>query len=175
MSSTAKTPRTTSRRTPAWVQLLVLVVGVAVIVTGLYFFWEWQKNRPGTPVRDITIEVTNGATHQEIAPYTVCELDAQCDGGQPPTFTLDQPGQVTFSVPKDISSSSWKVLSIYDDPAANGEQVFQSGESEKASVDAVKDGAHLVVAEVSTLAVDEGKDGSETPVVATWSVSFSQG
>ncbi|WP_291313377.1 DUF2771 family protein [Corynebacterium sp. UBA2622] len=174
MSSTAKTPKGSSGRTPAWVQLLVLVLGVAVLVTGLYFFWEWQKNRPGTPVRDLRVEVSNGATHEEISPYTVCELDAQCDGGDPPAYPLDESSPVTFKVPKEISTSSWKLLTIYDDPAANDEQIFQSGQSKEASADAVKDGAHLVVAEVSYLAVDEGNDGNEIPVVATWSVSFDQ-
>lgn len=166
MSSTAKTP--------AWVQLLVLAVGVAVIVGGTYFFLEWQKNRPATPLREQQVEVKNGAAEQSLTPYTVCELDAQCDGGEPPTLALDDSSPVTVTVPREVSSSSWKLLTIYDDPAANDEQIFQSGEASEASVDPVKDGAQLVVAEVSQLAIDEGDGGEETPVVATWSIAFNQ-
>lgn len=161
-----------STRKPAWIQLLVLTLGVVVIVAGFYFFTEWQKNRPATPLRDVTVTVTNGAAEQEIHPYTICELDAECDGGEPPAMALDDSAQVTFAVPREISSSSWKLLTIYDDPAANDEQIFQSGEAAEAEVDSVKDGARLLVAEVSLLAVDESDDGQETPVVATWSVSF---
>ena len=113
-----------STRKPAWIQLLVLALGVVVIVAGFYFFTEWQKNRPATPLRDVTVTVTNGAAEQEIRPYTICELDAECDGGEPPAMALDDSAQVTFAVSREISSSSWKLLTIYDDPAANDEQIF---------------------------------------------------
>ena len=34
-------------------------------------------------------------------------------------------------------------------------------------------GARLVVAEVSALEIDEGEDGEEIPVLATWSVALN--
>ena len=74
-------------------------------------------------------------------------------------------------MPEEISSSGWRLLTIYDDPAANNEQVFQSNESNEQTVKAVTEsGARLVVAEVSALEIDRGEDGEEIPVLATWSV-----
>ncbi|WP_342319262.1 DUF2771 family protein [Corynebacterium mayonis] len=161
-----------SAKTPVWKLLPTLIVAVVVLAASMYFFWEWQKNRPLTPVRELSVAVENGAATQLIGPYTVCELDEQCVGGQPPSMTLDESAVVKFTVPREIASSSWKLLSIYDDPEANGEQLFQSGEASEAVVDARVNGARLVVAEVSFLAVDTKNDGEEVPVVATWSVSF---
>ncbi|MEX3504739.1 DUF2771 family protein [Corynebacterium sp. LK2510] len=161
-----------AQKTPAWKLLAALVAAVAVLVTVLYFFLEWQKNRPVAPVREVSVQVVNGAAESDIPVYTVCELDAQCDGGQPPSMPRDDTAAVTVTVPREISSSSWKLLAVYDDPAANAEQVFQSGESTTAEVDAVVGDARLVVAEVSALAIDTKNDGEEIPVIATWSVAF---
>ncbi|SDS33995.1 DUF2771 family protein [Corynebacterium timonense] len=161
-----------TKKVPAWVQLLVIAVGVAVLVGGFALFLEWQRTRPVTPPGELRVEVSNGGSTLLVEPYTVCGLDEQCDGGEPPTFELNESSPVTFSLPDDIASSSWALLSIYDDPTANEEQLFQSGEADTATTKAVKDGARLVVAEVSFLSVDTTADGEERPVVATWSVAF---
>ena len=159
----------------AWQLLAVLIVAALVLVGGFYLLLDSQRNKPATPVRQVQVTVSNGESSLDVEPYTVCELDAQCEGGQPQSLTLDTDAEVRVEVPRDLASSSWRLLSIYDDPAANDEQLFQSGEATEGSVPAVKDQAHLVVVEVSALAVDVDDAGQETPVVATWSVSFTDG
>ena len=156
---------------------MVAVIAVALLlVTGIYFFMEYQRTRPGTPISDVAISVTSAGETREIAPYTVCELDQECDGGTPPSMPLGVGADsepVHVAVPKDIAQTSWRVLAIYDDPAANNETVYTSGEATEHDIDAVTEsGAKLVVAEVSALAIDHAADGEEVPVVATWSVGF---
>lgn len=155
------------------VKQMVAVIAVALLlVTGIYFFMEYQRTRPGTPISDVAISVTSAGDTREIPPYTVCELDQECDGGTPPSMPLGD-DSVHVAVPKDIAQTSWRVLAIYDDPAANNETVYTSGEATEHEIDAVTEsGATLVVAEVSALAIDHAADGEEVPVIATWSVGF---
>ncbi|AWB83616.1 DUF2771 domain-containing protein [Corynebacterium liangguodongii] len=159
----------------SWLLSAVILFGALVLVAGFYAFSRWQQSRPSTPVGQLSVSVTAGEVSREVDPYTVCPLDEQCDGGQPPTIPLEGADEVTLDVPSEVAQSSWRLLSIYDDPAANGEEVFPSGEATTATVPAVKGEAHLVVVEVSTLAVDTDAAGEETPVVATWSVGFEPG
>ena len=152
-------------------QIAVIAVLVIVLVGGIYAFLEWQRSAPSTPVHDVRVQVAAGDNSQELAPYTVCPLDEQCDGGEPPALELGDATELQINVPEEISSSGWRLLTIYDDPAANNEQVFQSNESNEQTVEAVTEsGARLVVAEVSALEIDRGEDGEEIPVLATWSV-----
>lgn len=163
--------------------LAVVLVGVLVLVGAVYAFMEYQRNKPTTPVRDLTVEVSAGEHTQEIPPYTICELDQECDGGEPPTFALGSAdgagdsgasgGEVKVKVPDEIASISWRLLLVYDDPAENSEQIFQSGEANETTFAPVTEsGARIVVAEVTTLDIDKGDDGEEIPVIATWSVAF---
>ncbi|WKD58078.1 hypothetical protein CAPI_07710 [Corynebacterium capitovis DSM 44611] len=164
---------TNASRTSAWKLLIVLGLGVLVLVAGLYAFWDWQKNKPGRPASEVTVAVTSGDATLDVGAYTVCELDAECEGGQPPSLALDTGSDVTVRVPEEIGESSWQLLTIYDDPAANDQQLFQAGDALEATAPATKGEAHLVVAEVSFLTVGTDTQGHETPVVATYSVSFN--
>lgn len=157
----------------AWQLLALLIVAAVVLVGGFYLLLDSQRDKPATPVRQLQVSVSSGENSLDVEPYTVCELDAQCEGSQPPSLALDAGSDVQVEVPPELASSSWRLLSIYDDPAANDEQLFQSGETTEGSVPAVKDQARLVVVEVSALAIDINDSGQETPVVATWSVSFA--
>ncbi|MEH0146858.1 DUF2771 domain-containing protein [Corynebacterium sp. Q4381] len=152
--------------------VIAIVIAALLLVAGLYAFLEWQNSRPGTPVRELRVEVTSAGKTLEVEPYTVCELDEECPGGQPPSMELDE-AAVHVSVPAEIANSSWRMLAIYDDPAANNETVYTSGEASEHDVEAVTEsGARLVVAEVSALAIDHDASGEEIPVIATWSVGF---
>ena len=160
------------RQGQGWAQVAAIVVAALVLVVAVYGVMEWQRNRPGTPVRDLRVEVASAGDVLEIAPYTVCELDQECDGGTPPSMGLD-PATVTVTVPPEIADGSWRLLMIYDDPAANAEIVFTSGEATSQEIAAVTDsGAKLVVAEVSALEIDKDDAGEEIPVIATWSIGF---
>ncbi|MBC3179523.1 DUF2771 family protein [Corynebacterium lujinxingii] len=156
-----------------WKTLVVALVGVVVLVGAVYAFLEWQNNRPATPVDELTVSVTANGETQDIGVYTVCELDEECPGGDAPTMQLGE-DDVTVALPDEIARNSWRLLLVYDDPDANEERVFTSGESASESAPAVTaSGAKLVVAEVTTLDIKEGDDGEETPVIATWSVGFN--
>ena len=155
-----------------WKVLAIALVGVLVLVGVVYAVLEHQRNRPETPVRDLTVGVQAGEQHEDVPVYTVCELDVECPGGDAPRMQLGGAGEVTLTVPREIEQNSWRLLLVYDAPAANEERVFTSGESGQETAQVEKDGAHLVVAEVSTLDIDKGDNGEETPVIATWSVGF---
>ena len=159
--------------TQQWKVLAIALVGVVVLVGVVYAFMSYQQNKPGTPVRDLEVAVAAAGQTEQVPVYTVCELDVECPGGEPPRMRLPDQGDVTFTVPGEIERNSWRLLLIYDDPAANTERVFTSGESGEETVPAVTEsGAKLVVAEITTLDIEKGDDGEETPVIATWSVGF---
>lgn len=152
--------------------IVAIVLAALVLVAAIYAFMEWQNSRPGTPVRELQVEVTSAGQQRQIEPYTVCELDQECVGGKPPTMALDE-SVVHVAVPAEISNTSWRLLAIYDDPAANNETVYTSNEASEHEIEAVTDtGARLVVAEVSALEIDHDASGEEIPVIATWSVGF---
>ncbi|MCG7291010.1 DUF2771 domain-containing protein [Corynebacterium afermentans] len=159
--------------TQQWKVLAIALVGVVVLVGAVYSFMSYQQNKPGTPVRDLEVAVAAAGQTEQVPVYTVCELDVECPGGEPPRMRLPDQGDVTVTVPGEIERNSWRLLLIYDDPAANTERVFTSGESGEETVPAVTEsGAKLVVAEITTLDIEKGDDGEETPVIATWSVGF---
>lgn len=157
------------------VQLAVIVVAVLVLVAGVYAFMSWQRNAPTRPVEQLRVyAMVDGETH-EIAPYTICPFDEQCDGGEPPVLPLPSADEMTFRVDPELASTSWRLLLIYDDPAENEELLHQSGEASEATIDArTASGATLLVAEISALEIAKDDQGEETPVVATWSVAFEQ-
>ena len=159
--------------TQQWKVLAIALVGVLALVGAVYAFMRYQDSKPGTPVRELEVAVTAGGHTEQIPAYTVCELDVECPGGEPPSVRLPDQGDVTFTVPGEIERNSWRLLLIYDDPAANAERVFTSGESGEETAPAMTEsGAKLVVAEITTLDISKGDDGEETPVIATWSVGF---
>ncbi|MGY6463982.1 DUF2771 domain-containing protein [Corynebacterium sp. HMSC08D02] len=154
-------------------QLGATVLAVAILLAGVYAFMTWQRSQPGLPVEDLRIHVTASDGEHEIAPYTLCPLDEQCDGGEPPALTRGGSDELKFRIDPDIAAGSWRLLLIYDDPSANEERLHQAGETTEETAPAVKEGgAKLLVAEVSTLAVKNDDHGEEIPVVATWSVAF---
>ena len=159
--------------TQQWKVLAIALVGVLALVGAVYAFMRYQDSKPGTPVRELEVAVTAGGHTEQIPAYTVCELDVECPGGEPPSVRLPDQGDVTFTVPGEIERNSWRLLLIYDDPAANAERVFTSGESGEETAPAMTEsGAKLVVAEITTLDIEQGDDGEEIPVIATWSVGF---
>ncbi|QNP94631.1 DUF2771 family protein [Corynebacterium wankanglinii] len=101
-----------------WKVLAIALVGVLVLVGAVYAFLRYQDSKPGTPVGDLEVSVTAGGQAEQIPAYTVCELDAECPGGEPPRVRLPDQGEVTFTVPAEIERNSWRLLLIYDDPAA---------------------------------------------------------
>lgn len=150
-----------------------IAVAVLAIVAGLYFFLNWQQNRPATPPAELEVTAAAGDGDEVTAtPFSVCEFGAECPEGEVVRINADGAENIRLTVPDDVAQQQWSVLSIYDDPAANSERTFTPGEATEVDIPVTteNDGAdtHLVVMEISTLLIGEDDQGEETPVVTTW-------
>lgn len=166
------TKKTRDQRSVA--MLAVIAVVIVAIVAALYFYMDWRNNRPGTPPQDIEVTATVGENTATATPFSVCEFGQECPEGTVSTIDVDGAETVRISVPKDVASLQWSLLSIYDDPAANSERTFTPGEANEVDVPVKSEGdenAALVVMEVSCLMLGQDANGEETPVMVTWSFS----
>ncbi|SIS54458.1 Protein of unknown function [Corynebacterium appendicis CIP 107643] len=158
--------------------LTVAAIAIAVIAIagGLYFFLNWQENRPATPPAEIEVAAhADGADKEDevsATPFSVCEFGAECPEGDIARVNADGAANIRITVPDEVAQQQWSVLSIYDDPAANSERTFTPGEATEVDIPVTADNdgndTHLVVMEVSTLLVGADDKGEETPVVTTW-------
>lgn len=172
-SSTASNSRT-KRDQNSIATLAVIGLVIVAIVAGLYFYMDWQRNRPGTPPEQIEVTAAadgDEATAVSTLPFSVCEFGAECPEGTVATVSAHGAENVRITVPREVSEQQWQLLSIYDDPAANSERAFTPGETDEVDVPVVNDGANLVVVEVSTFLVGHDQAGEETPVMVTWAFS----
>lgn len=173
VESKAGTSKTTW--TPAWT-VTAIVVAVIAIVAGLYFFLNWQDNRPATPPAELEVAATADGSdnEQEVSatPFSVCEFGAECPEGEVTRINAEGAENIRLTVPDDVAQQQWTVLSIYDDPAANSERTFTPGEATEVDIPVTTqhDGndTNLVVMEVSALLIGADDKGEETPVMATW-------
>ena len=150
----------------------LIAIAVTVIVAGLYFFLDWQENRPATPPDQIEVTAAAGDSDVTSTPFSVCEFGAECPEGDVARIDASGAESVRISVPRDVAQQQWSVLSIYDDPAANSERTFTPGEAGDVDIPLTTDNdgndANLVVIEVSALLVGKDSNNEETPVVTTW-------
>ena len=171
MGSTKSRTTRTARNQRSVVMLAVIAVVIVAIVAGLYFYMDWQNNRPGTPPQEIEVTARAGESGDKVStmPFSICEFGQECPEGDVALLPVE-PGteNVRVSVPNDVAQLQWSLLSIYDDPAANTERTFTPGEADEVDVPVVSEDANLVVIEVSALMVGTDEQGEETPVVVTW-------
>lgn len=161
------------------IQVLVMLVAVVIIVVGVVVFQNWSNSRSGTQPQDIVITATVGDTSMEILPYQVCEAGAECPEGEVPNLTVGPDDTLTLDIPSDLASNQWQLLTIYDDPAANDQQLHGAGETSKVSIPGSVDPIeastnvrpHLQVVEISAVLIGKDTNGEETPVATTWSLS----
>lgn len=150
----------------------LIAIAVTVIVAGLYFFLDWQENRPATPPDQLEVTAAAGDSDVTSTPFSVCEFGAECPEGDVARIDASGAESVRISVPRDVAQQQWSVLSIYDDPAANSERTFTPGEAGDVDIPLTTDNdgndANLVVIEVSALLVGKDSNNEETPVVTTW-------
>ncbi|WP_087116200.1 DUF2771 domain-containing protein [Corynebacterium urinipleomorphum] len=150
----------------------LIAVSVIAIVTGLYFFLNWQDSRPTTPPDQLEVTATADGEDVVSRPFSVCEFGAECPEGDVARIDATGAESIRISVPKDVAQQQWSVLSIYDDPAANTERTFTPGEADEVDIPLTTDNdgneARLVVMEVSALLVGTDDNNEETPVVTTW-------
>lgn len=150
----------------------LIAIAVTVIVAGLYFFLDWQENRPATPPDQLEVTAAAGDSDVTSTPFSVCEFGAECPEGDVARIDASGAESVRISVPREVAQQQWSVLSIYDDPAANSERTFTPGEAGDVDIPLTTDNdgndANLVVIEVSALLVGKDSNNEETPVVTTW-------
>lgn len=157
--------------------LAIIAVVIVAIVAGLYFYMDWQRNRPGAAPAEIDVTAHAGENEATTRPFSVCEFGEECPEGDVAPIDVAGTDNVRISVPREVAQQQWSVLSIYDDPAANSERTFTPGEAEEVDVPVKADGAEgedaprLVVVEVSTLLIGQDEAGEETPVITTWAFS----
>lgn len=150
----------------------LIAIAVTAIVAGLYFFLNWQENRPATPPDQLEVTAAAGDSDVASTPFSVCEFGAECPEGDVTRIDASGAESVRITVPREVAQQQWSVLSIYDDPAANSERTFTPGEASDVDIPLTTDNdgndANLVVIEVSALLVGKDNNNEETPVVTTW-------
>lgn len=155
--------------------IVVLVVVVAGVVLGVQ---RYRSSQAHTSPSDLRVTVTTADGDMELAPYSVCGFDdTDCSGGQSSRIPLPADGEVTVRLPQDIYDHDWKLVKIYDDPAANTENSYSANEQKEFTLqgsspaeDAEGNRPRLAVAEIQTLLV-EGSGDDEEPVAAVWSLT----
>lgn len=161
------------------IQLSVLVVAVAVVVAAVVLFQNWANSRPGKLPTEISVTASNGKDSLEVFPYLSCEPGTDCPEGKVPHLTVGPDQTLTLEIPSDIASHQWQLLTIYDDPAANDEQLHGAGETTKVeipgSVDPIEASTGkrptLQVVEVSAVMIGRDANGEEAPFTTVWSLS----
>lgn len=157
--------------------IAIIAVVIVAIVAGLYFYMDWQRNRPTTPPEQIEVTASAAGTDITTKPFSICEFGEECPEGEVATINAGDADNIRITVPQDLAELQWSLLSIYDDPAANTERTFTPREATEVDVPVIAEaedaedaaGAKLVVIEVSCLMLGTDADGNETPVMATWS------
>lgn len=155
--------------------IVVLVVVVAGAVLGVQ---KYRDSHDGTDPQDLRITAVTADGEEKLAPYSVCSFDdTDCGGDTSTGIALPADGQVTLKLPSDIYDHDWKLVRIYDDPAANTEDSYAANEMPEITLDGSSpdksaDGTQprLAVAEIQTLLV-RGSGDDEEPVAAVWSIS----
>lgn len=159
-------------------QFLALLAAVALVVVASLGFQAWWKNRPGPDPSEVAITVSLGDHSEEVYPFSICTPGVECPENEVTSFDVGPDDSLTISVPKQIYDHDWRLLTIYDDPAANDEFYYKSHEKQEAtvagSVDPIGDSTtrpRLIVAEVTSLLIGTDESGEETPYTVTWSIS----
>lgn len=161
-----------ARKSNTALTVALIAVAVTAIVAALYFFLNWQQNRPATPPDQLEVTAAAGDFDVASTPFSVCEFGSECPEGEVARIDVDSAESVRITVPKEVSQQQWSVLSIYDDPAANSERTFAPGEASEVDIPLTTDNegnpTDLVVMEVSALLVGKDDNNEETPVMTTW-------
>lgn len=166
-------------RRKSLIQILALIIAVVILVVAAVLFQNWWNNRPDPNPEDISITASVGDKSIDIGPYLVCEPGVECPEGEVPNLTVGPDDTLVLKIPEAIHKHRWQVLSIYDDPAANDEQIHDSYDTDTVeipgSVPPIEASTGktptLQVVEVSAVLISTDANGEETPVRAVWSLS----
>lgn len=167
-------------RKKSLLQILALIIAVVIIVVGVVVFQKWWNGRPGPEPSEVKISASVGDNSIEVAPYLVCEPGVECPEGEVPNLTVGSEDTLRLELPKDITDHEWRILTIYDNPAANDEKIHGANETESVDIpgsvsvpgeDGKDSKSKLMVVEVSSLMIGTNDAGEETPYTAVWSLS----
>ncbi|AZA13023.1 DUF2771 family protein [Corynebacterium choanae] len=157
-------------------QLMILLVAVIVVVVASVGFQHWWNSRP-TDISAMEVTVTTDDGETVLSPYAVCELGADCAVQDPTIVPIKVEETASLKVPREVKDSEWKLLLLYDNPAASSEQVFAPGEiaavNIPGSVEPLADNEArptLLVAEVTAVIVGVNDAGEESPYSVTWAL-----
>lgn len=156
------------------IQILVLIVAVAVVAVAALVFQNWWTSRPGPEPDNITLHASVGDREIEVSPYLVCELGEECPEAEVNELLVDADETLHIDIPKEIYSTQWRVLQIYDDPAANDEVLHGAYDTDSVEIDGSAGDAgdaRLLVVEISTVLIGTDDDGEESPYSVVWSIS----
>ena len=121
-------------RRRAVIQVSALAVVTAVIVVVVVFAATWFSNRSATHPSEVAITVSNGEDSVEVLPYQVCEIGTECgEGAEIPVIDVEPGDVLTVELDPSIYDHDWSLLSIYDDPGANDQQLH--GPNDASSVE----------------------------------------
>lgn len=165
------------------IQVLALIIAVIVIVVAVVLFQNWWNSRPGPEPEDVAVTAHVGDKELEVHPYMSCEPGTECEEKDVPNLEVGPDDKLVMDIPEAIHNHEWRVLSIYDDPAANDETTHGAYDTETVeipgSVDPIeestsgenKERPKLMVVEVSSIMIGTDADGEETPYTTVWSLS----
>ncbi|WP_257162642.1 DUF2771 domain-containing protein [Corynebacterium cystitidis] len=159
----------------------IIAVLVVLLVGAVYGFMQWQGSRPATDPHEVTVTATIGDNVVETTPYMVCEPGVECPENEVPAITVTPDDTVRIEVPEDIYDHDWQLLSIYDDPGANDQQLHGPYDADSvdipvsaAPVGDSTENPQLIVVEVSSIMIGHDDAGEESPYMTTWSFAFEQ-
>lgn len=159
--------------------VLALIIAVVIVVVASVLVQNWWNSRPGPDPKDVSITATVGDRSIEVPPYMVCTPGSECPEGEVPAIELGPDETLTLDIPEAIHRNDWSALLIYDDPAANDQQLHAGYDADSleipGSVDPVTEDSEerpqLVVVEISNAMIDTDENGEEIPVSVVWSIN----
>ncbi|MGD7001922.1 DUF2771 domain-containing protein [Corynebacterium halotolerans] len=159
--------------------VLALIIAVVIVAVASILFQNWWNSRPGPDPAEVAITAKVGDREMEILPYMVCAPGEECPEGEVPALEVGPDETLTLEVPEAIHERDWSVLTIYDDPAANDQQLHGGHDTDTVeipgSVDPVNEESaerpQLVVVEVSNAMISTDDNGEEIPVSVVWSIN----
>lgn len=159
-------------------RVLALIIAVVIVIVASVLFQNWWNNRPGPDPAEVEITAQVGDREVQVPPYLVCEPGSECPEGDVPAIEVGPDETLTLQIPEAIHQGNWQVLTVYDNPAANGQQLHGPYDTETleipGSVDPVEEGGErprLMVVEISNAMIDHDENGEEIPVSVVWSVN----
>ncbi len=162
----------------SFIQIIGLIVVIMLVVAAIVLGQMWLSSRPDPEPQDVTVTASAGDRSIEVSPYMVCAPGEECQESEPPVLEVGADETLTISVPEPIYDHDWQLLSIYDDPAANDQQLHGPNDVDSVeipgSVEPVgetDERPRLVVVEVSSVMIGHDEDGVETPYTTVWSVA----